>query len=250
MTENRKKHDRAEIEAEQEIKCLLDHGADLEAIDRAAPPSVRHRMRTVVVIAESAFVLGLLVFWLANEGIHHSNSLWVLFFYCFPSQFLLAALPHEPVVLYFGKFYNPLIVALVATAGTALVESINYSVFKYLADMKVMAKVVRSRLVCTFVNLFKKVPFLALSVAGLTPVPFYPFRFLVVLSHYPLPLYILAILVSRLPRFYILAFLGNRLEIPNGIIIAIFAVLVAVAVVPLIREFFKREKKTGVPDPR
>lgn len=235
--------------SEHALKAILDHEAAFDALEKAAPGALRHRIRTAIVILETAFVIALLAVWLSNESVHHSNSLWVLFFYCFPSQFLLAALPHEPVVLYFGKFYSPLVVALVATAGTALVETINYSVFKYVADIKAMAKVTQSQLVVKFVNLFNKAPFLSLWIAGLTPVPFYPFRFLVVLARYPLPLFILAVFLSRLPRFFILAFLGNRFEIPNGIIIGLFVVLVTVAVVPLVREFLRKDKSKAASGP-
>jgi membrane protein YqaA with SNARE-associated domain len=247
LTDKEPRAVREELKAEEEVEVLLDHRGEVAALEAAAPTPFRHRLRTLVVGLETAFVVVLIVLWLTVKAFHHSNSLWVLFFYCFPSQFLLAALPHEPVVLFFGKFYPPLVVALVATAGTVLVEAINYSVFKYLADFKAMAKVVHSKLVMKFVTLFKKAPFASLWIAGLLPIPFYPFRFLVVLGRYPLPAYLLAVLTSRLPRFFILAFLGNRLVIPNGVLIGLFALLVAVAVVPLVREFLRREKKE--PDP-
>ena len=252
MTERDPRVIQEELKAEEELGVILDHRADLAALEAAAPSPLRRRLRAAVVGLETAFVIILIVLWLTVQGLHHSNSLWVLFFYCFPSQFLLAALPHEPVVLYFGKFYHPIVVALVATAGTVLVEAINYSVFKYLADFKAMAKVVHSRIVVKFVSLFKKAPFASLWIAGLLPIPFDPFRFLVVLGRYPLPAFLLAVFTSRLPRFFLLAFLGNRLVIPNGVIIGLFAVLVAVAVVPLVREFLRKEKKdagTGAVDP-
>jgi membrane protein YqaA with SNARE-associated domain len=219
----------------------------LEALERAAPSSLRRRLRTLTVILEVAFIAGLLVVWLTSQSIHHSNSLWVLFFYCFPSQFLLAAVPHEPILLYFGKFYHPLTVALVATAGTVITEIINYSVFKYVADFKAFEKVSRSKLVVKSVGLFKKAPFLSLWVAGLTPVPYYPFRFMVVVARYPLPLFALAVFTSRLPRFFILALLGNKFDIPNGVIIGLFAVLVLAAVIPLVREFLRKEDKGSSP---
>jgi membrane protein YqaA with SNARE-associated domain len=232
----------------QGLKAILGREAEFQALEQAAPVPLRRRVRTAIVILETAFVLALVVIWLSNETIHHSHNLWVLFFYCFPSQFLLAALPHEPVVLYFGKFFSPLIVALVATAGTVVVEVINYSIFKYVADFKAVSRVTRSPLVVRFVNLFNKAPFLSLWVAGLTPVPFYPFRFLAVLARFPWALYVLAVLTSRFPRFFILAFLGNTLAIPNWIIIGLFAALVTMAVVPLIREFLRKERANGVVD--
>ena len=181
-------------------------------------------------------MVGLLIVWLSSPAVRHSKSLWVLFFYCFPSQFILAALPHEPVILFFGKLYPAWAVALTATAGTLITEVINYSIFESLADLKTFQRIRQGRLITRFVTLFRKAPFLTLWIAGLTPVPFYPFRFLVALARYPLPLYGLAILLSRFPRFFVLALLGRAFNLPNGLIIGLFLVLLAAALVPLVRD--------------
>jgi len=195
----------------------------------------RRRLRAAFLIAESAFVVGLLIVWLSSPAVRHSKSLWVLFFYCFPSQFILAALPHEPVILFFGKLYPAWAVALTATAGTLITEVINYSIFDSLADLRGFERIRQGRLVSRLVAHFRKAPFLTLWIAGLTPVPFYPFRFLVALARYPGPLYALAVLLSRFPRFFLLAALGRAFRVPNGLIIGLFLVLLAAALVPLIR---------------
>lgn len=208
--------------------------------DAGRPAKARGRLRTVLLVVESAFVLGLLVIWLASPALRHSKSLWVLFFYCFPSQFVLAALPHEPVILFFGKFYPAWVVALTATAGTLITEVINYTIFETLADLETFQRIRRGRLVSRLVDLFRKAPFPTLWIAGLTPVPFYPFRFLVAMTRYPLPLYALAVVVSRFPRFFLLAFLGRAFAIPNGVIIGLFVVLLIPALVPFVRERFRR----------
>jgi membrane protein YqaA with SNARE-associated domain len=196
----------------------------------------RRRLRLALLVAESAFVVGLLVVWLAWPAVRHSKSLWVLFFYCFPSQFVLAVLPHEPVILFFGKFYSAGAVALTATAGTLITEVINYSIFESLADLKAFQRIRQGRLVSRLVALFRKAPFLTLWIAGLTPVPFYPFRFLVALAKYPMPLYALAVLLSRLPRFLLLAALGRAFNLPNGLIIGLFLALLVAALLPLVRD--------------
>jgi membrane protein YqaA with SNARE-associated domain len=212
---------------------------DLEALGIGQPAASRRRLRTLLIMAEAVFVLALLVVWAASAAVRHSKSLWVLFFYCFPSQFVLAAVPHEPVILYFGKFYPAWTAAVVATAGTLITEIINYSIFKYLADLKAFQRICGSRLIVRMVGLFRKAPFPTLWVAGLTPVPFYPFRFLVVLARYPLPLYALAVLLSRFPRFYLLALIGDKFHLPDWLIIGLFIVLLGLAVIPLARDLLK-----------
>ena len=221
--------------------------ANAEQRPQAAGPTgqerARRRLRAWLVLAESAFVAGLFIVWAASAAVRRSRSLWVLFFYCFPSQFILAAVPHEPVILYYGKFYSAWAVALTATAGTLITEVINYSIFQYLADLKTFQRISQGRVVGRLIRLFRKAPFPTLWIAGLTPVPFYPFRFLVVLARYPLPLYALAVAVSRFPRFYLLALLGDKFHIPNAWIIGFFLVLFAVAVIPLIRDFLKKKDR-------
>jgi membrane protein YqaA with SNARE-associated domain len=203
----------------------------------ACPP--RPRLRAALVLCESLFVLGLLAIWLTSPAVRHSKSLWVLFFYCFPSQFVLAAVPHEPVILFFGKFHPAWTVALAATAGTLITELINYTIFASLADLRTFQRICQGRIMGRLVGLFRKAPFPTLWIAGLTPVPFYPFRFLVAAARYPAPLYALAVVLSRFPRFYLLAFLGRTFKIPNGLIGGLFLVLLVAALVPLIRDSFK-----------
>lgn len=206
------------------------------------------RTRTTVFVLEIGLILAILIVWLSSESIRESKSLWILFFYNFPSQFLIAIVPHEPVFLYFSKFYSPLSVTFVAIIGTSLAEVLNYSVFKYVGELKPVQNVHTSKMVNKLIILFNKAPFAALLVAGFTPVPFYPFRFLVVLARYPLLKYILAIFLSRTPRFYLLALFGYTIKIPDYLLPVIFIILTIPFSYPMIKNFMKkkRNKNNGV----
>jgi membrane protein YqaA with SNARE-associated domain len=206
-------------------------------------------MRTLIFAFEVVFVAGLLVWWLTSDSLRDSKSLWVLFLYCFPAEFIIATVPHEPVLLYFAKFYSPLTVALVSVAGTVLTEVLNYTVFKYVADLKVFRKMLESRAVQKTVRLFNRAPFAALWVAGFTPIPFYPFRFLVVIARYPLAKYILAVFTSRAPRMYLIALAARAIRFPDYVIIIITGVLIVAANVPILRKLFKRRQPPAGAEP-
>ena len=160
------------------------------------------RTKTIIVALEIAFVAALLLVWLLVDEVRQSKSLWILFLYSFPSEFLIAPVPHEPIFFYFGKFYSPLLVAAVAVSSTVLTEALNYSVFGYVVDRKFFARVRESRFTRRIVDLFHRAPFSALFIAGLLPVPYYPFRMLVVLARYPVALFLLAVLASRTCLLY------------------------------------------------
>lgn len=198
--------------------------------------------RTLIFAFEVLFVAGLLVWWLTSKPLRDSKSLWVLFLYCFPAEFIIATVPHEPVLLYFAKFYSPLTVALISVAGTVLTEVLNYTVFKYVADLKVFRKMLASRAVQKTVHLFNRAPFAALWVAGFTPIPFYPFRFLVVIARYPIAKYLLAVVTSRAPRMYLIALAARAIRFPDYVILLITGVLIIAANVPILRKLFKRRR--------
>jgi len=189
----------------------------------------------------------LLVVWLSFPSLQKNKSLWILFFYSFPSEFLIAAVPHEPVIIYFGKFYSPLTVALVAVVSTVATEALNYSAYKYMAALSVLKNIVNIKSVQKIIRLFEKAPFVALIVAGLSPVPFYPFRILVVMARYPLAKYLLAVFLSRFPRFIFLSGIGRIFKIPDYLIIGIVIASIVAIDISVIRNLLKKraQKKSS-----
>ena len=202
------------------------------------------KTRIFIFVLEVSLVALLLILWLSSGSIQKSKSLWILFLYSFPSQFLIAVVPHEPVFLYFSKFYAPIIVTFVSVSSTVLTELVNYSTFKFIVDLKSFDKIKYSGFVKKLIDIFNKAPFLALWIAGFTPIPFYPFRFLVVLAHYPIYRYI-AVFLSRTPRFFLLALLGQAFKIPDYLLVILFAVLILVAAVPILKRLFFKKKQAN-----
>ena len=216
---------------------------NLEQTNNSAKRKIS-RTRVLIFILEISLFAFLLIVWLSSDSIQESKNLWVLFFYNFISQFLIAIVPHEPVHLYFSKFYAPLSVTLVSICGTLITEFINYSTFKFVVDLKSFDKIKYSGFVKKIIDIFNKVPFLAIWIAGFSPVPFYPFRFLVVIARYPVYKYLFAVFLSRTPRFYLLALLGHAIKIPDYLLAIFFAVLIIIAVAPVIKRLvFKKKKK-------
>jgi len=199
--------------------------------------------KILIFTVEISFVIALLIICFSLGTIHRSKNLLVLFFYSFPAEFLIAIVPHEPILLFFGKIFPPVTVALVAAAGTVLTEILNYSCFKFIADLKFFKKIHHSKAVSKIIDLFNRAPFIALLIAGFTPIPFYPFRFLVVLARYPVAKYCLAVLLSRTPRFFILALLGHAIKIPNYLLIALFVALIIPMNISIIKNLRKKRKE-------
>ena len=203
------------------------------------PPTVGRRQksktRILIVVAEIAMISALFSVWLLSEEVRASKHLLVLFFYSIPAGFFIGLLPHEPVLLYFGQSHPALIVAGVFLVGWLVAERANYSILGFFGDLGLFEKLRRKPLVGRLIHLFGRAPFLSLVVAAFIPIPFFPFRFLVVMEGYSVWKYLLAVAVARGPRYLILAALGNLFHIPGWVLVVLFLVLILLVYLPLIR---------------
>ena len=204
------------------------------------PRKPSHRARTIVFIVELIFIAALLAAWLASRSVQSSSSLLVLFFYSFPSEFLVGLLPHEPILIYFGKLYPALTVALISVVSTVMAEAINYSAFGYVCSTETFQRMMQRGTVRKIIKLFHRAPFTAIWIAGFTPVPFYPIRFLVVMGRYPVGKYLAGVFLSRAPRFYILAKIGDLFQISGMTIFLFFAILLLLINLPVISRVIKK----------
>lgn len=192
-------------------------------------------VRKLLVGAQGTLVVALLLVWLFVEEVRTTGSLVVLFLYSFPSEFLVGLVPHEPVLLYYGALHPAWVVALVAGVSTAMAEWINYSFLRFFMDVGLLEKMRERRSVARIIELFGRAPFWAIVVAGFTPVPFFPVRFLVVMDEYPLWRYLGAVLLSRTPRFFLIAAFGRVVHLPTWSLVALFIVMSLLLYVPLVR---------------
>jgi membrane protein YqaA with SNARE-associated domain len=202
------------------------------------------RRRTLIVAVEVALVLGLLLTWLVFRGVRDSKSLVVLFFYAFPSEFLVGLLPHEPVLIYFGSFYSAWMVTSVSVVGTLVAEAINYSFCSYFYEKPSLQAVSEKRLVRKTIELFGRAPFAAILFAGFTPAPFFPVRFLVVMASYPRWKYLLGVFLSRAPRFFLLAMCGAYFHVPGTLLTALFVGMLLSVNVPALVRLLSRSGKS------
>ncbi|MFZ1946466.1 MAG: hypothetical protein WAW06_02885 [bacterium] len=207
--------------------------AEVQELAAQQPRPSATGLRTLLVVVEVSFVAALLIWWVVSDSARNSGNLWYLFLYCLPSQFIIPTVPLEPAILYFARFTEPFRLSMVLIAGTLLVETINYTSFKHVADIKGVQKAIQGRTVQKLVALYRKAPFAALCIAAFTPMPFVPFRFLAVIARYPMRKYLLAILVARTPRFYLLGLAGTSARIPNWVLIVLFIAIASAANLPI-----------------
>ena len=130
------------------------------------------------------------------------------------------------MLIYFGQFANLWLTALAATVGTIAAGYLDHAVFVPVLNHKTLVAYKDRVLYRRAIDYVLRYPFATLVVAGFTPIPFFPFKFLSFSIHYPLRKYLTALVVARYPRYFLLALLGKVVHIPNWILFGAFLLVI------------------------
>lgn len=173
--------------------------------------------------------------------------LW-LALYTIPSHMFISPFSHEPVLLYFAKYHSATACAVASVIGCLIAGVWDYWLFiPLMHHPRIRSKYANFSLYQRSVVLFRKSPFWALVVVGLTPIPFYPIKFLSFGDKYPLKRYLLALVVGRTPRYWAIAYLGHMLRLPNWSLVTLALALLAVTIVKSrMDDRKKKSNETGV----
>ena len=157
--------------------------------------------------------------------------------YTVVSNVYISVLPHEPALIFYGKSMGAFWAMVGATVGAFLSGVIDHETLTRVLNIgKVRRLYVDRRIYKVSARWYGRRPFLTIVVAALTPIPFYPVKFLALSESYPLGRYLLALIVGRAPRYYLYAWLGDVLDVPNWAIIAAFAAMILAGVGGKLRE--------------
>jgi len=146
-------------------------------------------------------------------------------------------LPTPPYVMAIGRNFHPWIAGLVGALGNCIAGFVEYRFIAWLfTKTKLQQKIETNKYFKQFARCYKRATFLCLIVTGFTPIPFEPFRLAAILYRYNMPKYLLAIVVGRFPRYYLMGMLGHTIQIPDKYLVVIFIFLFLAPVINSIIE--------------
>ena len=144
----------------------------------------------------------------------------------------LIPLPTPPYVIALGKIFHPSIVAITGAIGNTIAAFVEYHLlFWLLSRTELQQRVETNRIFQRFSHYFRRMAFVCLVFTGFTPIPFEPFRFAAILTRYNLPRYLLAVLIGRFPRYYLIALIGDQFQIPTRYLIILLIVSLAIPII-------------------
>ncbi len=187
------------------------------------PPIITRLRRSKLTRRWRAFVIALALYAaLGAVAVLFARDLAGLFLlglYCIPSNSVFP-IPHEPGVLYFAKFYDPVWIALAATIGSVIVSFADYALIEAAMRHPRVKGASEARMFRWAVRWMTRWPFAIIVMFSLVPVlPISVIRALAPASGDPLRRYIAAQIVGRYPRFLMLAWVGQAIMIPTWILV-------------------------------
>jgi membrane protein YqaA with SNARE-associated domain len=181
----------------------------------------RYRQLAIVVTAVALTAAGLTAF-----AIPAWRSLVWYFLYAIPAHLMISVLANEPMLFAAAKTAAPMAVAIAGTAGCVVAIVLDYALIGWLVNHHLIkTELDDSRGFRTAQRFFGKAPGLLILLSALLPVPFYPVKILAIARDYPLPRFIVALVLGRLPRFYLLALGGQKIQAPNSALVSAAAAL-------------------------
>ena len=178
------------------------------------------RLRVILWTLGFFFLIGTL----AHHYFPRYFGLVLLFFYIIPSNSFIP-FPHEPAIIFYGKIYGPYLTTLAATLPTIIACYLDYEVLTPVFNLTRVGKIRDTKIYLKTYHYFKKAPFLTNAIAAVSPVPFYPIRILSIAGGYPAWKYTASVVLGRIPRYFLLAYFGALINIPNWIIGLFFVTL-------------------------
>jgi membrane protein YqaA with SNARE-associated domain len=200
-------------------------GADVSEYDPTLPRTEYDTLGPKVwVMGGAMLVLAVVALVLMMQDFSSTSYLY-LAFYTIPANTAISLFPHEPVVIWYGALGSIWWTAAAASAGTLVAGFLDHSVFVPVMNRKGLTGYKEKAWYQKAAVMFMKYPFAVLVVAGFTPIPFFPFKFLSFSLHYRLWKYLSALLVGRFPRYALLAWVGQVIHIPGWLLVAVFAAI-------------------------
>jgi membrane protein YqaA with SNARE-associated domain len=151
-------------------------------------------------------------------------------------------LPATPLVIYMGREYPWVVVALLGGAATTLANLLDYEIFSSVFKTKLLSKIKGSEHSQASIRAFSRVAFLALVGVNFVLFSWDLVRLVAIAAKYPRAKYAAATFIGRTGRYAVLAVVGEFFNPPIWAIGVVAILLMLPALISWLRSRARRSK--------
>jgi ribonucleoside-triphosphate reductase len=134
---------------------------------------------------------------------------------------LISILANEPALFAAAKAAPPIWIATAGTAGCVVAAILDYALIGWFVNHRLIkTELDDSKGFQIAQRFFSRAPFILILLSALLPVPFYPVKILAIARDYSIGRFVAAVVIGRLPRFYLLALGGQKMKAPGGALVS------------------------------
>jgi len=130
-------------------------------------------------------------------------------------------LPTNVLVLLASQSTSPAAAASVAALATPIAFTLEYQIYSLIIHHGRVLNVRKVEFFTKLLSSFTRRPFSTLTLAAFLPIPAEPLRLYAIASNYSLWRYALAGMAGRVPRYLLIAWIGQQFGAPTWLVIVI-----------------------------
>ncbi len=170
----------------------------------------------------------------------HYNEL-LFFFLVFSVSCNFIPFPTYLLVIYISHDFSPYLVTALGSIGATIAGLMEYNFFSILLRFTRVAQIRENGQYKKYAGYFDHFPFISILVASFLPLPFDFIRILAITQKYSKWRFAAATFLGRIPRIFIIAFLGQQIPFAKSLAWILFGGVVLLEIARRTMHHFRRE---------
>lgn len=165
----------------------------------------------------------------------------LFFFLVFSVSCNFIPFPTYLLVIYISHDFSPYFITMLGSIGATIAGLMEYNFFSILLRFDKIARIRNNGHYKKYASYFAKFPFLSILVASFLPLPFDFIRIMAITQKYSKWRFASATFLGRIPRIFIIAYLGKQIPFAKPLVWIAFGGIVLFEIIRRAIFYFKRQ---------
>lgn len=182
---------------------------------------------------------GFLIYYLNFLPGHYNELLF--FFLVFSVSCNFIPFPTYLLVIYISHDFSPYLITILGSVGATIAGLMEYNFFSILLRFDKISRIRNNGHYKKYAAYFGKSPFVSILIASFLPLPFDFIRIMAITQKYSKWRFASATFLGRIPRIFIVAYLGKQIPFAKPLVWIAFGAIVLFEIIRRAIFYFKKQ---------